>query len=100
MLDDYPTVDSDVKCLMTDPVTVTNQWIVFYQKLPHLTKNIVTALELLSSMNSKQNLMIGKVPINMQMIHEIWLKCNGTSGQLQRILNSCLGTLIKMPNHA
>ncbi len=51
--------------------------------MPHLPKNIVTALELLSPMNSKHNLMRGKVPINMQMIHEIWLKCDGTSGQLQ-----------------
>jgi hypothetical protein len=27
--------------------------------------------------------MRGKVPINMQMIHKIWLKCNRASGQLQ-----------------
>ena len=51
--------------------------------MPHPTKNIVTSLELSSSKTSKHNLMIGKVPINMQMINEIWLKCDGASGQLQ-----------------
>jgi len=30
-----------------------------------------------------KTLMRGKVPINMQMIHEIWLKCDGASRQLQ-----------------
>ena len=81
MLDNYPTVDFDVKCLMADPIT--NEWIVFLPDKPHLTKNIVTSLELSSSKTSKCNLMRGKVPINMQMIHEIWLKCDGASGQLQ-----------------
>ncbi len=81
MLDKYPTVDFAVKCLMTDPVT--NEWIVFVPDMPHLTKNIVTSLELSSSKTSKRNLMRGKVPINMQMIHKIWLKCDGASGQLQ-----------------
>ncbi len=36
MLDDYPTIDFDVKCLMMDPVT--NQWIGFLPDMPHLTK--------------------------------------------------------------
>ena len=81
ILDKYPMVDFDAKCLMTDPVT--NEWIVFLPDMPHLTKDIVTSLELSSSKTSKQNLMRGKVPINMQMIHEIWLKCNGASRQLQ-----------------
>jgi hypothetical protein len=81
MIVNYPTVNFDVKCLMTDPVT--NEWIVFLPDMPHLTKNIVTSLELSSSKTSKRNLMMGKVPINMQMIHEIWLKCNGACSQLQ-----------------
>ena len=46
-------------------------------------KNIVTSLELSSSKNLKRNLMYGKVPLNMQMIDEDWLKCDGASGQLQ-----------------
>jgi hypothetical protein len=81
ILEKYPTVDFDPKCLMTDPIT--NQWIVFLPDMPHLTKNIVTSLELSASKNSKHNLMYGKVPVNMGMVEEIWLKCNGASGQLQ-----------------
>jgi hypothetical protein len=81
MHDKYPTVDFNVKCLMTDPVT--NERIIFLPKMLHLTKNIVTSLELSSSKTSKCNLMRGKVPINMQMIHKIWLKCDGASGQRQ-----------------
>jgi len=81
ILDMYPTVDFDVQCLMADPAT--KQWIIFLPDMPHLTKNIVTALELSSSKNSKQNLKYGVVPVNMQMIEEVWLKCDGASGQLQ-----------------
>ena len=81
ILDKYPMVDFDPKCLMTDPVM--NQWIIFFPNMPHLTKNIVTSLELSSSKNLKCNLMYGKVPLNMQMIDEVWLKCDGASGQLQ-----------------
>jgi hypothetical protein len=86
ILDKYPTVDFDPKCLMTDPVT--NQWIIFLPNMPHLTKNIVTSLELSSSKNSKRNLMYGKVPVNMGMIEEIWLKCDGASGQLHPVLHN------------
>ncbi len=80
IVDKYPTVDFDVKCLMTDPIT--NQWIMFLPDMPHLTKNIVTSLELSSSKNSKHDLRYGKVLMNMQIIEEVWLKCNGASGQL------------------
>jgi hypothetical protein len=80
LLEQYPTVDFDVKCLMKDPVT--KQWIVFIPDMPHLTKNIVTCLELSLSMQSKRNLKYGKVPMNMWMIQEIWMKCGGASGQL------------------
>ncbi len=80
ILDKYPMVDFDVECLMTDPIT--NQWIIFLPDVPHLTKNIVTYLELSSSTNSKHDLRYGKVTMNMQMIEEVWLKCNGASGQL------------------
>jgi hypothetical protein len=79
ILDKYPTVDFDVKCLMTD--LVTNQLIIFLPNVPHLTKNIVTSLELTSSKNSKHDLWNGKVLMNMHMIKEVWLTCNGASGQ-------------------
>jgi hypothetical protein len=39
--------------------------------------------ELSSSKNLKRNLMYGKVPLNMQMIEEVWLKCDRASGQFQ-----------------
>jgi hypothetical protein len=81
ILDMYPTVDFDVQCLMADPAT--KQWIIFLHDMPHLTKNIVTALELSSSKNSKRHLKYGVVPVNMHMIEEVWLKCDGASGQLQ-----------------
>ena len=55
ILDKYPTVDFDVKCLMTNHFL--KQWIVFLPNMPHLTKNIVTSLELSSSKNLKRNLM-------------------------------------------
>jgi hypothetical protein len=77
ILDKYPKVDFDVKCFFS------KQWIVFLPDMPHLTKNIVTSLELSSSKNLKHNLMYGKVPLHMQMMEEVWIKCDGASGQLQ-----------------
>ena len=81
ILDKYPNIDFDVKCLMTNPFS--KQWIVFLPDMPHLTKNIIPSLELSSSKNPKRNLMYGKVPLNMQMIEEVWIKCDGAFGQLQ-----------------
>ena len=72
ILNKYSNVDFDVKCLMTNPFST--QWIVFLPDMPHLMKHIVTSLELSSLKNLKRNLMYGKVPLNMQMIKEIWLK--------------------------
>jgi len=69
ILDKYSKVDFDVKCLMTN--LFSKQWIVFFPDMPHLTKNIVTSLELSSLKNSKHNLMYGKIPLNMQMIEEV-----------------------------
>ncbi len=51
ILDKYPDIDYDVRCLMKDPVT--RQWCIFLPDMPHLTKNIVTCLELSSSSKSK-----------------------------------------------
>ena len=66
---------------MKDPVTM--QWCIFIPDMPYLTKNIVTCLELSSSQKSKQKLRMGKVPMNLNMIEEVWLKTDGASGQLQ-----------------
>ena len=51
VIEKYSTIDFDVKCLMKD--AMTKQYIVFIPDMPHLTKNIVTCLELLSSKQSK-----------------------------------------------
>ena len=62
MIVKYHTVDFNVKCcLMMDSVML--QWIVFLPDMCHLTKNIATSLELLTSKNSKRNLMYDKVPV-------------------------------------
>ena len=79
--DKYPNINYDVMCLMKDPVTM--QWFVFIPDMPHLTKNIVTCLELSSSQKSKRRLRMGKVPMNLGMIEEVWLRSGGASGQLQ-----------------
>ncbi len=60
MIVKYPTVDFDVRCLMTDQVTI--QWIVFLPDMCHLTKNIATSLELSLSNNPKCDTSI-KMPI-------------------------------------
>jgi hypothetical protein len=65
---------------MKDPVT--GQWCIFLPDMPHLTKNIVTCLELLSSSKSKQKLKLGHVPMNMGTVEDFWLKSDGASGQL------------------
>jgi hypothetical protein len=49
LLEKYSEVDFNVKCLMVNPVT--KQWIIFLPDMPHLTKNIVTSLELSLSLN-------------------------------------------------
>jgi hypothetical protein len=67
--DKYPDIDYDVKCLMKDPVS--KQWCIFIPDMLHLTKNIVTCFELLSSQKSKRKLQMGNVPMNMDMIEEV-----------------------------
>ena len=49
--------------------------------MPHLTKNIVTALELSSSKYSKRSIKYGKCPVNMKMIEAIWMRTGGATGQ-------------------
>ncbi len=94
MIVKYPTVDFNVKCLMMDPVTL--QWIVFLPDMCHLTKNIATSLKLSSSKNLKCNSMYGKVPVNMGMVKEIWLKCEGHPGNSKQ-QGSLFATSIKIP---
>jgi hypothetical protein len=82
IFDEYPIIDYNVWCLTKDPVT--GQWFIFVPDIPHLTKNIVTCLELSSSSKSKHKMTMGQVPINMGMIEDVWLlKSGGAYGQLQ-----------------
>jgi hypothetical protein len=46
IFDEYPIIDYNVRCLTKDPVTGKSFFFVPY--MPHLTKNIVTCLELSS----------------------------------------------------
>jgi hypothetical protein len=79
--DEYPDIDYDVRCLMKDPVTM--QWCVYIADILHLTKKNVLCLELLSSRSSKRKLRMGKVPMSLDMIEEVWLRSDGASCQLQ-----------------
>jgi len=79
--DKFPNIEYDVRCLMKDPVT--KQYCIFIPDMLHLTNNIVTCLELSSSQKLKRKLRMGKVPMTMGMIEEVWLKLDGASGQLQ-----------------
>jgi hypothetical protein len=67
ILEKYTEVDIDLKCLMTNPVTI--QCMIFLPDMSHLTKNIVTSLELSSSLNSKQDLRYSHIPMNLQMMN-------------------------------
>ncbi len=79
-LDEYPGIYYNVRCLMKD--SGTGQWCIFIPDMPHLTKNILTCLELSSLSKSKQKLKFGQVPMNMGMVEDVWLKSDGASGQL------------------
>lgn len=76
---EYSDIDFDLTCVTQDPVT--GDYFIFMPDMPHLTKNIVTALELSSSKASKRNIKYGKCPVNLGMGEEIWLKTGGATGQ-------------------
>lgn len=79
ILDDYPDIDFDVMTVSQDPVT--GEYFIFLPDMPHLSKNIVTALELSSSKKSKRSIKFGKCPTNMKMAEDIWLETDGATGQ-------------------
>ena len=81
LMDKHPDIDFDIYCVTKD--LVTNEWFIFVPDMPHLTKNIVTALELSSTKTSKRYILFGKCPVNMKLIEDIWLELHGASGQLQ-----------------
>ena len=79
LMDKYPDIDFDVMCVTKDPHT--EDFFIFLPDMPHLTKNIVTALELSSNKTSKRNIKYGRCPVNLKMGEHIWLETDGGSGQ-------------------
>lgn len=77
----YPTINFDLSIVHKDPVS--GNYIIFMPDMPHLMKNIVTALELSSDKSSKRNLKFGKCPTNLSMIECVWIALGGGSAQLQ-----------------
>ena len=51
--------------------------------MPHLTKNIVTALEYLGAKGQKRCIMFGKCPVNLDLIEDVWVVTDGLSSQMQ-----------------
>ena len=79
LLDEYPNIDFDVMTVAQDPVT--KEYCIFLPDMPHLSKNIVTAIELPSSKTSKRDIKSGRCPKNMKMAEDIWLETGGATGQ-------------------
>jgi hypothetical protein len=79
ILQQYPTIDYDVRCLMKCPVT--GQWIMFVPDMPHLNR--------LECISSKRRLMFGKCPVTLGLIQDIWLAMGGNSAQLQQTILTC-----------
>ena len=80
LMDKYPSVDFNLAIVTKDPVT--KEYFIFLPDMPHLTKNIVTALELSGSNKSKRKLKYGKCPMHIKLVEEIWLETGGATGQL------------------
>lgn len=77
----YPDIDFSQKHIRKCPVS--KRYMVLCPDMPHLTKNIVTALELSSSKKSKRNIMYGVCPTNLRMIEVVWIELGGATNQLQ-----------------
>ncbi|KAL7527593.1 hypothetical protein ACHAXR_005041, partial [Thalassiosira sp. AJA248-18] len=78
---EYPDIDFDLKIACRHPVT--DDWIIFIPDMPHLTKNIVTALEYSGSQFQKRNIKYGKCPMHLFLIQNIWFAMDGHTSQLQ-----------------
>ena len=79
--DEYKSIDFEINLVHKNPVS--GDYIIFLPDMPHLTKNIVTCLELSSSKSSRRSLKFGNCPVNLGMGEEVWLALGGNSRQLQ-----------------
>lgn len=86
IMDIDPSIDFDLNLVYQCPVT--DLYVVFLPDMPHLTKNIVTAIELSGSKSSKRNIKFGKCPIKLTMVEDVWIKSDGATGQLQETMLS------------
>ncbi|KAL9182387.1 hypothetical protein ACHAXT_013039 [Thalassiosira profunda] len=79
LMAEYPEIDFDIMCVCQDPDS--KEFFLFLPDMPHLTKNIVTAIELSANKTAKRDIKYGKCPVNLGMIEEIWLETGGATGQ-------------------
>jgi hypothetical protein len=75
----FPDIDFEQKCLKVDPIT--KDYLLFLPDMPHLIKNMVTALEKSSKWTSKRDLKYGNDPINLNAIFEMWKATGGLTHQ-------------------
>ena len=72
-------VDLSVRVGFND--LTTGNLVALIPDMPHLSKNVVTAMEFSSKKNQKRNLRRGKKPVNLNMIKVPWVKTGGKSKQ-------------------
>ncbi|KAL7542027.1 hypothetical protein ACHAWF_011062 [Thalassiosira exigua] len=77
----YPAIDFNINIVFQDPVT--DEFVIFLPDMPHLTKNIVTALEYSGSKHQKRSIMYGLCPVHLGMVEEVWMSMDGLTCQLQ-----------------
>ena len=75
----FPDIDFSEKNLMINQLS--DSFVMFLPDMPHLVKNIVTALEKSSKKNSKRNLRYGNDPINLNAIYAMWVATGGLTFQ-------------------
>lgn len=81
LMSKYESIDFDIEIVHEDPVS--GEYIIFLPDMPHLIKNVVTALELSSNSKSKRDIKFGKCPVNLGMSQEVWEALGGLLCQLQ-----------------
>ena len=76
-----PFVDYDLAITYCDKIT--NEYTICIPNMPHLSKNIVTTLELSGVKKPKRKVKYGTCPIYLLCIKDIWLALDGGPSQLQ-----------------
>lgn len=77
----YDIINFNIRIVQKDPVS--GRFIIFMPDMPHLLKNIVTALELSSNTKSHRDIKFGKCRVNLRMAFDIWKALGGDTNQLQ-----------------